>query len=222
MRKIIGLLVMVFVLELKVFAQQVPCSKYLGLQTRLLDYLPIEISFVNIVPKKISLQAKIGFVYAPINTANGYTQSTSTNAIFNNYSFSKEQFLKSFFIKSGVLFHKKYDKYGYKYFALNGVYSFAWNYFEITFDDAIYGKTVRMIMEESRQAGIELEWQRITKDGINLGLLLGYKINKIFPFQSQIQNIEKATTYSPGMGFGSPIYINIVVGYHFRLHKTNK
>jgi chromosome segregation protein len=31
--------------------------------------------------------------------------------------------------------------------------------------------------------------------------------------------VEKATTYTPGMGFGNPIYLNIQVGYHFKFKK---
>ena len=225
MRAIALFSIMLFVFISSTMGQEnpygLPSNKYIGVQTRLIDYLPLEISFVNIKAKKLSWQAKVGFIYAPINNTSNYVFSTTSNSIFTNYNFSKEQYLKAFYLKSGVLFYKKYDKFGYKYFALNGIYSFAWNTFETTTNDAIYGKIVNTLKEESKHFGIELEWQRISKSGVNLGLLLGYKINQTTPFQNQIQNIEKATTYTPGMGFGNPIYFNIQVGYHFKFKKKN-
>ncbi|MBJ7427429.1 MAG: hypothetical protein JHD28_00490 [Bacteroidia bacterium] len=223
MRVIVIFQVLLIATTINTFGQEnpykLPSNKYIGIQTRLIDYIPVELSFVNIKAKKLSWQAKVGFVYAPINITNNYVLSNTSNTILTNYNFSKEQYLKAFYLKSGILFYKEYDKFGYKYFALNGVYSFAWNTFEITTRDAIYGKIINTLKEESKNVGIELEWQRISKKGFNLGLLLGYKINQTAPFQNQIQNIEKASTYTPGMGFGIPIYFNIQVGYHFKFKK---
>ncbi len=223
MRAIVIFQVLLVAIAINSFGQEnpygLPSNKYLSVQTRLIDYLPLELSFVNIKAKKISWHTKAGFTYAPMNNTTDYVLSNTSNSIFTNYNFSKEQYLKALSLKGGILFYKNYDKFGYKYFALNGVYTFAWNTFEITTNDAIYGKIVNTLKEESKHFGIELEWQRISKSGVNLGLLLGYKIIQTTPFQNQIQNIEKATTYTPGMGFGNPVYFNIQVGYHFRFKK---
>jgi len=223
MRAIIIFQVLLVAITINTLGQEnpygLPSNKYIGVQTRLIDYIPLELSFVNIKAKKLSWQAKAGFTYAPVNNTDNYVLSNTSNSIFTNFNFSKEQYSKALSIKGGILFYKQYDKFGYKYFALNGAYSFAWNTFEITTNDAIYGKIVNTLKEESKHFGIELEWQRISKSGVNLGLLLGYKINQTTPFQNQIQNIEKASTYTPGMGFGNPVYFNIQVGYYFRFKK---
>jgi hypothetical protein len=226
MRAIILIHVLLIAFSINTFGQEnpygLPSNKYIGIQTRLVDYLPLELSFENIKAKKLSWHAKAGFTYAPMNNITNYILSNTGNSILTNYNFSKEQYLKALSLKGGILFYKNYDKFGYKYFALNGVYTVAWNTFEITINDAIYGKIVNTLKEENKHAGIELEWQRISKGGFNFGLLLGYKINSLAPFQSQIKNIEKASTYTPGMGFGDPVYFNIQVGYHFKFKKKKQ
>jgi hypothetical protein len=102
---------------------------------------------------------------------------------------------------------------------LNGTCTYATENFSISTNDAIYGNTTKNYDEKNIYSSVELELQKITRYGLNFGVLAGFKTINPVAFSTLISGIENATTYSPGSGFGSKVYFNIQVGYHFRFKK---
>lgn len=192
---------------------------YLGLQTKVVDYLPIEISFIHSQNTHFSYLFKVSY-FKPFEidllNSNSYKASTLVNAS----NFETHKSLNAFSSKMGVMLWHFYDNYfGSRYVSLNGTCTYACERFAITTDDVIYGKTTKNYDENNIYSTIELEAQKITRYGLNFGVLLGYKIINPIAFSSFITGIENATTYSPGSGFGSILYFNIQVGYHFKFSK---
>ncbi len=216
------LLVSCIVLETKaqyVYEKDTSCVNYIGLQTKIIDYLPIELSFVHLRNNGLSYLVKLSYVQPFGNDDMNYSLFENIGVIDRDV-FEHNKSVKAYSLKSGVMLWRFYDDYfGSRYVSINGTATYAKERFTLITDDVIYGKTTKNYDENNLYSTIELEAQKITRYGLNFGVLLGYKIINPIAFSSFITGIENATTYSPGSGFGSKLYFNIKVGYHFKFSK---
>jgi hypothetical protein len=196
-------------------------NNYFGVQTKVIDYLPIELSYLHSRNNRFSYLLKLSYV-RPFDLEFLNTTLYKYYEVGNNNSLDSRKTIGAFSIKSGVMLWHFYDDYfGLRYVSINGTGTYAKEIFSITTEDVIYGKTTKNYDENNIYSTIEIEAQKITRYGLNFGVLFGYKIINPIAFSTLITGIENATTYSPGTGFGSKLYFNIQVGYHFRFKKKN-
>lgn len=202
-----------------VYAPEDSINNYLGLQTKLMDYFPVELSYIHSQNSRFSYLLKLSYVkpfdieFLNINSYRFYRVANASN-------FESTKSSNAFSSKIGImLWHFHDDYFGLRYISLNGTCTYASEKLTITTEDVIYGKTTKNYDENNIYSTLELEAQKITRYGLNFGVVFGYKTINPIAFSSFITGIENATTYSPGSGFGSKLYLNIQVGYHFKFKK---
>jgi hypothetical protein len=224
MNKKIAILLLIGTLKNNTHAQYVyepdkSINNYFGLQTKVIDYLPIELSYLHSRNNRFSYLLKLSYV-KPFDLEFLNTTLYKYYEVGNNNSLDSRKTIGAFSIKSGFMLWHFYDDYfGLRYVSLNGTCTYATENFSISTNDAIYGNTTKNYDEKNIYSSVELELQKITRYGLNFGVLAGFKTINPVAFSTLISGIENATTYSPGSGFGSKVYFNIQVGYHFRFKK---
>jgi hypothetical protein len=223
-KKIAILLLFSGILNYKTKAQYVyepddSINNYWGLQTKLIDYFPIELSYIHSQNSRISYLFKLSYV-KPFDVKFSNANSYKLYSVANASNFESIKSSNAFSSKIGImLWHFYDDDLGLRYISLNGTCTYASEKITITTNDVIYGKTITNYNENNIFSTIELETQKVTSYGLSFGLIAGYKTINPTPFGSIINGIENITTYSPGAGFGSKLYFNIQVGYHFKFKK---
>lgn len=193
---------------------------YIGLQTKVIDYLPIELSFIHAKNNGFSYLIRLSYVKPFGEQAMNYNLFENSQLVGGN-NFEHKKSTQAYTVKSGAMLWRFYDDYGLRYISLNATCTYAHEKFTLITLDYIYGKNIKNYTENNIYSSIELEAQKITRYGLSFGIIAGYKAINPTPFSFIIKGIEKATTYSPGSGFGSKLYINIQVGYHFKFKKKN-
>jgi hypothetical protein len=224
MKKLILLILFIIELVFDGFSQSLikndtSFTYYFGLQTKVIDVLPIELSFIMLRENRPSYRFNLGFCSTQLNKVGN---SSYQGYIHNNLALSAfyhKQNITAFYLKSGILLTKDLENNKLKYLSLNSVLAFAYQTFSLTTEDRIYGTVKKNYNENTFYNSLELEYQNLYKSGISFGLILGGKLINPSPFTNIIKGLENGSSYSPGMGFGNPIYFNIQVGYHFRFKK---
>ena len=182
----------------------------IGLQTRIIDLLPLEFSLIAHKQKRFSYAIKLGVNYFKKNNFDDVYLYQSGG--LGNNTFSHDQRFKALYLKPGITLINR-RRNGENFLNLNAVCTYAIENFQLTTEDRIYGKVIKKFSEENFYFGTELEYLRIFNSGFSFGLIYGMKIINPVAFKKVIPNIENASSFSPGMGFGRSIYFNISVGY---------
>ena len=197
-------------------------SNYIGLQARLIDLMPFEISYLHIGEKGISFSIRAGY-------GEGIKNNTTTQVnnwlspVYTNYGrdFSIKQSYRAVFIKPGIVFAKTHSYYFNSFYLIN--YSIAKTYDELLIEseDQLYGKFKSKFQEEHFYQSLEFEGNhqlKITKRfGMGMGYILGYKILNEVPFQENIKGIDLSSQYSPSQGIGKIIYVNLLLSLMIKL-----
>lgn len=168
---------------------------------------------------KPSYRFNLGYCSTQFNEVENLSYS---GFIYNNVvlsPFTHTQNMYAIYLKGGILLTKKIENNKLKHLSLNSVLANSYQTFSLITEDKIYGTVTKKYQENSFYSSLELEYQNLFKSGISLGIILGGKLLNPTAFTNIVSGIEKATTYSPGMGFGNPIYFNIQLGYHFKFKK---
>ncbi|MEI7979937.1 MAG: hypothetical protein WCI53_13900 [Bacteroidota bacterium] len=184
----------------------------IGIQTRAIDLLPFEFSLMAYKQTKFSYTLKLGLNYFKKNIFDDVYKYQSGSV--SNRTFSHDQKFKAIYIKPGINFINRPDKRGENFVNFNAVFTYAFETFELTSEDKIYGKVTQNFTEENVYAGLEMEYLKIYNSGISIGGIVGYKLINTVPFKNIVQGLENASTFSPGMGFGKTFYFNISIGYY--------
>lgn len=183
-----------------------------GIQTRAIDLLPLEFSLIAHKRTKLSYTFKLGLNYFKKNILDNVYKYQFRRV--SNRTFSHDQKFKAIYIKPGINLINRPDKRGENFVNLNAVLTYAFETFELTSEDKIYGKVTQNFTEENVYAGIEMEYLKIYNSGISIGAIIGYKLINTVPFKNIVQGLENASTFSPGMGFVKTYYFNISIGYY--------
>jgi hypothetical protein len=213
--------------SLNTFSQQAQSTKIenlLGIQARLIDLMPFEISYIRLNNKWPSFAIRGGYGWGRKNET-----TTSTNNIntiphlynvnfYYNYGrkFTLEQTFEAIFIKPGIIFLKKNGTYFTNCLLFNYNIAKSFDKLYINSQDQLYGNVENVYYENHIYQSIEFEGNHqielIRKVKFGMGYVFGYKIQNQFPFENQIKGIEMSSQYSPSQGVGSKAYVNLLVG----------
>lgn len=194
---------------------------YVGLQTKLIDILPIEVSFVSLKNNGINYLIQAGHVKTNINLSSDYTLYYYSNSYSSRKDFSHNQTVYASYAKLGFILLKRIQDEKCIFLSLNGTIAYSSETFSIVTKDLIYGTIVKNYNENNIYSSIELQAQKIYKSGISIGILTGYKLLHPYAFSQIIYGIdEKSSTYSPGQGYGNKVYLNFAIGYHFKFSRN--
>lgn len=213
--------------NLSAFSQQIQTTKtenLLGIQARLIDLMPFEISYIRLNNKWPSFAIRGGYGWGrknetTTNTNNNNRSPNFYNIIFYyNYGrkFTLEQTFEAIFIKLGIIFFKKKGTYFTNSLLFNYNIAKSFDKLYINSEDQLYGNVQNVYYENHIYQSIEFEGNHqielIRKVKFGMGYVLGYKIQNQFPFENQIKGIEKSSQYSPSQGVGSKVYVNLLLG----------
>ena len=186
-----------------------------GINIRLIDDIPYEIYYRNIVPDQaigFQLKGAIG-KYNPFVT-DVYSPNVTQGSLQVDYS------ILAGIIKPGITFINRVNKRGVFYLAASLNIAYTIQTLNLNFDDPVYGKVIRQYKGNEVYTGIEIEATRTLRIGkhfnLNLSVASGYAMPHQPVFDQIIQGLNTGTTYTPGQGFGT-VYINFLagVGYGF-------
>ncbi|MFZ4796339.1 MAG: hypothetical protein ACOYMA_02525 [Bacteroidia bacterium] len=198
-------------------------EKFIGIQARLIDLMPLELSYLRI--------QKTGFSFA---IRGGYGKGTKnkiikfySNSFYNSYSndFSNiinfDQTFDAFFIKPGIIISKKYTPVFNSFYLINFSYAQSNDKLSITSQDQLFGTYTNEYRESHVYQSVEIEGYnqlKLTpKIYFGLGYILGYKIRNEIPFKDVIIGIETGSQYSPSQGIGNRVYINAEASLMYKL-----
>jgi hypothetical protein len=212
----------IFIYKIGLSQNPLAHSNYFGVQARLIDLMPFEISYIHVSEKSISFSFRGGY-------GEGIKNNTTTQVnnwlypVYTNYgrNFSINQSFRALFIKPGIIFAKTHGYYSNSFYSLN--YNIAKSYDELLIEneDQLYGKFTTKYREEHLYQSLELEGNhqlKITKRyAIGMGYLFGYKMVNEVPFQNNIQGVDKSSQYSPSQGIGKIVYVNLLLSIMIKL-----
>ena len=198
---------------------------YIGLQARLIDLMPFEISYLHIREKGISFSLRGGY-------GEGIKNNTTTEVnkwlagqypVYTSYGrdFSINQSYQAIFIKPGIVFAKTYSNNFNSFYLIN--FSIAKSYDELIIEseDQLYGKFKSKYLEEHIYQSVEFEGNHQLKINkrfaLGMGYVLGYKVVNQVPFQNNIKGIDLSSQYSPSQGIGRLVYVNLLLNFMIKL-----
>lgn len=217
---------------LNTFSQNIEPAKVenlLGIQARLIDLMPFEISYVRLNTKWPSFAVRGGYGWGQKNesttSTNNYINIPAfyNNTFYYNYGrdFSFKQTFEAIFIKPGIVFLKTRGTYFTNCLLFN--YNIAKSFDKITINsqDQLYGNVETLYYEDHIYQSVEFEGNhQILLNGkvkLGMGYVIGYKIQNQIPFQNQISGIDNNSQYSPSQGIGSKAYVNLLVSLMYSL-----
>lgn len=200
-------------------------SNFIGIQARLIDLMPFELSYLHIREKGISFSLRGGY-------GEGIKNNTTSEVnkwlggqypVYTLYGrdFSINQSYQAVFIKPGIVFAKTHSYYFNSFYLIN--FSLAKTYDALTIDseDQLYGRIKTKYKESHLYQSVEFEGNhqlKINKKiGMGMGYVLGYKIVNEIPFQNNIKGIDLSSQYSPSQGVGKVIYVNLLLSLMIKL-----
>lgn len=201
---------------------------YLGIQARLIDLMPFEVSYLRIKPKWPSLALRFGYGMGQKNETTtetyNYLRQGSNSSInfFTNYdrNFTYFQTFEAVFIKPGFIIHKSKGQFFTNFFLVNYCLSKSFDKITIIADDQLFGKVELNYYENHTYQSVEFEGNHQIMLGkkINLGMgyVIGHKIQNEVPFTSLISGIEGNSQYSPAQGIGTKAYLNLLVAILYK------
>ncbi len=222
------LITLFFLKSLCALAQKNNNSKaqnLIGIQARLIDLMPFEISYFKLAPKGISFALRGGYGIGQKNETttelNNYIPSKQKNYYINyGRDFTLTQTFEAIFIKPGIVVLKSKSSYFTNCLLLN--YSIAKSYDKLTINsqDQLYGNVQLTDFEEHLYQSIEIEGNHQLmlgqKISLGMGYLIGYKLQNEIAFENKIYGIEKNSQYSPSQGVGTKFYINLTTALLYK------
>jgi len=201
---------------------------YLGIQARLIDLMPFEVSYLRIKPKGPSFALRFGYGMGQQNETTtetyNYVRQGSNSSInfYTNYgrNFNYFQTFEAIFIKPGFILHKSRGIFFTHFFLVNYCLSKSFDKITIIADDQLYGKVELNYYENHTYQSVELEGNHQIMLGkkINLGMgyVVGYKLQNEVPFTNLIYGIDENSQYSPAQGIGTKAYLNLLVALLYK------
>jgi hypothetical protein len=189
-------------------------ENYIGIQARLIDLMPFEISYLHIQKTGFSFAIRGGYGIGIKNRINNLNPFFYNNNYYNDFSkiISYKQTFEAFFIKPGIIISKKYTPVFNSIYLINFSYAQSNDKLSITSNDQLYGTYTNEYRESHVYKAIEFEGNYQLKLSkkiyFGLGYILGYKIVNEIPFNDVISGIENGSEYSPSQGIGKTFYIN--------------
>jgi len=219
------------ILGLNVFAQKADTAKVenlLGIQARMIDLMPFEISYIRLNTKGLSYAIRGGYGWGSKNETTTSTNNF-TNTLFNyniglyyNYGrqFTLDQTFEAIFIKPGIIIYKGKGIYFSNFILFNYCLAHSFDKLAINAKDQLYGKVETVYYENHTYQSLELEGNHFIALGqkINLGLgyLVGFKMQNEIAFTSKIYGLDQNAQYSPGQGIGSKVYVNLLLSTMYK------
>lgn len=196
-------------------------EKFIGIQARLIDLMPLEISYLRIQKTGFSFAIRGGYGKGTKNSIKSfYSSYYRYNNYFSNL-ISFDQNFDAFFIKPGIIISKKYTPVFNSFYLINFSYAQTNDKLLITSQDQLFGTYTNEYRESHIYQSIELEGYHQLKISkkiyFGLGYILGYKIRNEIPFNDVIIGIEKGSQYSPSQGIGTKVYLNAEASLMYKL-----
>jgi len=227
MRKLYFILIQVFVFTLQTYSQnaydpEINSYNKIGITTKIIDKLPIELSFIHL--KDSGFSYLLNFGYSGFNVVG--TSIVFAEDIRYPYHLRVLNYhANSMFLKYGVvLFHTTgYLQRANFYSSINVIGSIADYSMDIQYGDDIYGDFTRNYNEikfniaSESESGVLVNLGKSKRFVFNIGFTLGLKIINQKPFGSVINNLDKISTFTPGVGYGNVFYLNVLIGFGFRI-----
>ncbi len=193
----------------------------IGIASKLIDKIPVEISFVHLNDTAISFLLNAGYCQFNFDVPFKFTGDLNYPYQISNMNYSA----KSAYLKGGIiLFHTKgYVKSANVYNSLNVIGSATDYVLQIAYHDDIYGNIIQNYKERKYNLALEIETGILVNLGkskrfvIHSGFSIGAKLINQKPFDNAIKNLDQITTYTPGIGYGNVLYLNISIGLGFRV-----
>lgn len=192
----------------------------IGIQARLIDLMPFELSYIKLKKKGLSFAIRGGY-------GKGDKNKSETNT-YRNYSvyrptlFTYSQSFESYFIKPGIVFATNKSPIFRSIYLIN--YSIAKSYDKmiITADDPIFDSYIQTNKESHVYQSLEFEGNHqlnLFKEKIyfGFGYIFGVKTVNDVPFKSILKGIDEGSQYSPSQGIGKYIYINSNMSLMYKL-----
>lgn len=195
-------------------------EKYIGLQARLIDLMPFELSYLSVKSVGFSFAIRGGYGSGTKNNIKSfYTNNYFYNS--NSYITKYDQNFEAFFIKPGIIISKNRTPIFTTYYLINYSYAQSNDHVSITSQDQLYGVYNKEFNEKHVYQAIEFEGNyqlKFTgKIYLGLGYIFGYKLVNEVPFTSVIKGIENGSQYSPSQGHGVRVYVNANASIMFKL-----
>ncbi len=209
-------------LSINSYAQQsnrIQKLNVIGVQARLIDLMPFELSYLHLSGKKLpSYALKLGYGNGDKNVVanagiNGYAS--------NSQGFSINQTFSAFFVKPGIVLYAKKRAILRSAYILNYCIAQSKDKMVITSQDQLFGTLKQTYNETNTYQSIELEanhsFYRASLFELTFGYTVGYKFQNQIPFITLVNGIENGSTYSPGQGIGRHAYVNLYIGFLVKL-----
>ncbi len=194
----------------------------IGLQARVIDLMPFEISYIHLANNKLSYAIKAGIGIGNKNAvdySDGLYYDYYSTGYYNHFTFN--QSFVGYFIKPGIVIAKNKNPIIRSVHLLNYCISQSKDKLELVSDDQLFGKLTQTYEETNTYQAVELEgnfaFHRGSSFEVSFGYILGYKLHNPIPFTSVIKGIEQGSTYSPGQGVGRKAYVNFFIGLAYKL-----
>lgn len=191
----------------------------IGLQARLIDLMPFELSYLHLSGKKLpSYALKLGY-------GNG-ERNVVANAGINGYAstsqgFNINQTFSAFFVKPGIVLYAKKRAILRSAYILNYCIAQSKDKMVITSQDQLFGMLKQTYNETNTYQSVELEanhsFYRASLFELTFGYTVGYKFQNQIPFTNLVNGIDNGSTYSPGQGVGRFVYVNLYIGFSVKL-----
>ncbi|MES2380386.1 MAG: hypothetical protein V4538_05045 [Bacteroidota bacterium] len=191
----------------------------IGLQARLIDLMPFELSYLHLSGKKLpSYALKLGY-------GKGYKNAVGNAGIYvyppSDPNFSIDQSFTAYFIKPGIVLYAKKGAILRSACILNYCIAQSKDKMVITSQDQLFGTLQQTYNETNTYQSIELEanhsFYRTSLFELTFGYTAGFKFQNPIPFTTVVNGIENGSTYSPGQGVGRFVYVNLYIGFSVKL-----
>jgi len=198
-------------------------EKFIGIQARLIDLMPLEISYLRIQKTGFSFAIRGGYGKGKKNTITSLYTNNNYNSYYNTLgSITKyDQTFEAFFIKPGIIISKKYTPVFSSYYLINYSYAQTNDKLSITSQDQLFGTYTNEFKENHVYQAIEFEGnyqlKLAKKIYLGIGYILGYKIVNEVPFKDVVIGIENGSQYSPSQGLGTKFYLNAETSLMYKL-----
>ncbi|MFZ4797026.1 MAG: hypothetical protein ACOYMA_05995 [Bacteroidia bacterium] len=220
------------ILGINVFAQKADTAKVenlLGIQARMIDLMPFEISYMRFNTKGPSFAVRGGYGWGRKNESTTSTRKTLSNPALYMYvysynygrQFTLDQTFEAIFIKPGIIIFKSKGNYFTNCLLFNYCIAKSFDKLAINAQDQLYGNVETVYYENHTYQSIEMEGNHYIalskKTNLGIGYLIGYKLQNEIAFRSKIGSIDNASQYSPAQGIGSKAYMNLLLSIMYKL-----
>lgn len=178
-----------------------------------------EWSFLHLDTNLFNWQIKLGLGSYSISSIQYISIKSNSNPL--NY-FELRESGAAFFIKPGFVIDLNESAKRSKFFcAFNMHFGMVKDYLDfVNFNDPVYGIELNHREKWTNNMAIEAELFHVLEIrsfvGIRSGVRLGMKLKNPVPFDEYFESNDQIRgNYTPGLGYGAPIYFNSSVGIIF-------